>query len=161
MTWSYISVRKPSVSANKSAFVSHLSDASISTLLLLLLLLLLFTSNLFAWWLSSPITSYKVITNTNMWYIIYNRKRNKQKTKRKTHNCWCKICWRCAFSSKCTVPDTLRTKFTAHKHLAGQQILHGHPTLNILNFPSATRRQVCFTLRKGRTELYKKSHINK
>jgi len=31
MTWSCIAVKKPSVSANKSAFVSHLFDASMST----------------------------------------------------------------------------------------------------------------------------------
>jgi len=31
MTWSCIAVKKPSVSANKSALVSHLFDASVST----------------------------------------------------------------------------------------------------------------------------------
>jgi len=31
MTWSCIAVKKPSVSSNKSAFVSHLFDASVST----------------------------------------------------------------------------------------------------------------------------------
>ena len=31
MSWSCIAVKKPSVSANKSAFVSHLFDASVST----------------------------------------------------------------------------------------------------------------------------------
>ena len=31
MTWSCIAVKKPSVSAHKSAFVSHLFDASVST----------------------------------------------------------------------------------------------------------------------------------
>jgi hypothetical protein len=31
MTWSCVAVKKPSVSANKSALVSHLFDASMST----------------------------------------------------------------------------------------------------------------------------------
>jgi hypothetical protein len=96
-------------------------------------------------------------------HIIYNRKRNKQKTKIKTHTI-ADVKSSGVMLYCLNVPDTPQTKFAARTHLAGQQILHGHPTLNVeisLKFPSGNSKTNVFYSPKGRTKLYKKSHVSK
>jgi hypothetical protein len=92
-----------------------------------------------------------------MWYIIYKRKKNKQKTKIKIKAHIIVDVKSGGVMLYClNIPDTLQTKFTAHAHQQGQQILHGHYTLNIeksIKSPSGNSKTNVFYSPKGKSRI--------